>query len=42
VKFAKEKPLPAEHERSMQFARSFVLQTKPGDLPNQPEKEAAS
>lgn len=42
VKFAKEKPLPAEHERSMQFARSFVLQTKPGDLPNQPEKEATS
>jgi len=42
VKFAKEKPLPAEHERSMQLARSFVMQTKPGDLPNLPEKEAAS
>ncbi|MFN5372686.1 MAG: hypothetical protein ACK5B6_14590 [Bacteroidia bacterium] len=42
VKFAKEKPLPAEHERSMQLARSFVHSTKPGDLSKESEKEAGA
>ena len=42
VKFAKEKPLPAEHERSMQLARSFVHNTKPVDLSKAEEKEAGA
>ena len=42
VKFAKEKPLPAEHERSMQLARSFVYNTKPVDLSKAEEKEAGA
>ena len=29
VKFAKEKPLPAEHERSLSLAREFIELTKP-------------
>jgi hypothetical protein len=29
VKFAKEKPLPAEHERSLSLARTFIELTKP-------------
>lgn len=35
VKFAKEKPLPAEHERSLSLARQFVLLTRPEILPIQ-------
>ena len=42
VKFAKEKPLPAEHERSMQLARLFVNSTKPVDLSKAEEKEAGA
>lgn len=33
VKFAKEKPLPAEHERSLSLARQFVLLTRPETPP---------
>lgn len=35
VKFAKEKPLPAEHERSLSLARQFVLLTRPETPPAQ-------
>lgn len=35
VKFAKEKPLPAEHERSLELAKEFVAATRP----QEPEKE---
>jgi hypothetical protein len=32
VKFAKERPLPAEHERSLELARSFVELTRPQEI----------
>ncbi len=38
VKFAKEKPLAVEHERSLTLARQFVLLTKP-QISNESEKE---
>jgi hypothetical protein len=38
VKFAKEKPLPVEHERSLTLAKQFVLLTKP-QVSNDAEKE---
>jgi hypothetical protein len=38
VKFAKEKPLPVEHERSLTLARQFVLITKP-QISSDSEKE---
>jgi hypothetical protein len=41
VKFAKEKPLPAEHERSLSLARQFVLITRPEIQPVQ-GKEATN
>ena len=41
VKFAKEKPLPAEHERSLSLARQFVLLTRPEISPAQ-GKEATN
>jgi len=38
VKFAKEKPLPAEHERSMSLAREFIKVTQPSETPVPPAK----
>lgn len=47
VKFAKENPLPAEHEMSLKNAREFVVETKPEEsepktvnTPNQTETAA--
>ncbi len=36
VKFAKEMPLPSEHELSLANARYFVLNTKPADITEKP------
>lgn len=41
VKFAKEKPLPAEHERSLTLARQFVLLTRP-EIPPAQGKEVTN
>ncbi len=37
VKFAKERPVPAENEQSMENSVTFVLQTKQASLPEYEE-----
>lgn len=39
VKFAKEKPLPNEHERALEYARQFIQLTRPKDLINKEERK---
>ena len=39
IKFAKQEALPADHERSMSFAKAFVLETKPAELKTSTGKE---
>lgn len=34
VKFAKEKPMPNEHERALEYARQFIQLTRPKELIN--------
>ena len=42
VKFAKEKPLPIEHERALEYAREFVQITRPKELVNKDQKKGDS
>ncbi len=39
VKFAKEKPLPAEHERSLEQAKNFVEATRPREIVQSTKEE---
>lgn len=39
VKFAKEKPLPNEHERALEYARQFIQLTRPKDVINKEERK---
>jgi hypothetical protein len=42
VKFAKEKPLPNEHERSLDYAREFIQITRPKELINKDQRKGDS
>ena len=42
VKFAKEKPLPNEHERALEYAREFVQITRPKELVNKDQRKGDS
>ena len=42
VKFAKEKPMPNEHERALEYAREFVQMTRPKELVNKDQRKGDS
>ncbi len=42
VKFAKEKPLPNEHERALEYAREFIQITRPKELVNKDQRKGVS